>query len=337
MSSSKRKSSTKVLAVSSRNRSHCVRCDRSYSYLRKLGQGAFGSVHEACEKSSNRCGFVVKVQDVTFPDFKRQFCTEAAIMKTTRAMHVGPRYVDSWICQGRGYIIMDKWESSAGTFFDRHGLHPAEIDSCMQQLKAITRKLNKRKILHGDSHFGNVLTRMHRGKRQYGLADWGLSWNYQKHPTRPLRDMNRFRSFTGEIPVRFDPLFAWFQLDHAATREFGSRGRLLPSIIVYVYRQRYLKAKRQGSLRKRSTTRASRHPHMLGQSRKVSQSGKAKKSRPSKAKKSRPSKAKKSRPSKAKKSRPSKAKKSRPRKVKRPRKAKKTKVKQIRARKTKRS
>jgi serine/threonine protein kinase len=240
----------------------CERCETSYTYRKKIGAGAFGSVHEACEKSSNKCGFVVKVQNVVFPVFRRQFITEAQIMKATRNMNIGPKYYDSWICNGRGFIIMSRWSGSAGHYFDSHGINPAEVDNCMRQLKVIVRKLNRRKIMHNDAHFGNVLYRKRLGKIQYGFADWGLSWDFKKHPHRPVGDSNRFRSFSGETPTRFDPVFSWWQMDHSTTREFGSRGRLVSRDVVAKYRARYLKSKRRRSLKPRSTTRKSKHPHI---------------------------------------------------------------------------
>ncbi|MEK6884186.1 MAG: hypothetical protein AABY22_31440, partial [Nanoarchaeota archaeon] len=104
-------------------------CQRNYESKTKLGQGTFGTVFDACNRSTNDCQYVMKIQQILSHQQELEVLSEVHIHKYLDRMQekfnmvMVPKLYDSWSCEIENknesgkviryhYIILEKWQGT---------------------------------------------------------------------------------------------------------------------------------------------------------------------------------------------------------------------------------
>lgn len=173
-------------------------CIRDLIARQKIGEGAFGTVYDAC-LGQDDCRYVVKIQPVNpssrFDEFKR----EATIAEAAYSLGAGPRVIRYTVCENfgthpeqvthLGLIIMDKWPATLRTFLVDYG---TELDDqrkrqLLSDVEAKLRILLRNGIWHRDLKDSNVLVQhLFNIPTAVAITDFGQSVRLTSPFTREL-------------------------------------------------------------------------------------------------------------------------------------------------------
>ena len=130
-----------------------------------IGRGGYGKVLVACEKKKNNCDYVLKVQKLG-----KIYQNELNILLKLNKIkpQIAPYLFDHWVCEGNGYLILEKME---GDLRDENiKLKKAEGEEILRLIDI----LHKNRIAMIDALAGNVL----RKNKKLFLTDFGVSVDY---------------------------------------------------------------------------------------------------------------------------------------------------------------
>lgn len=133
---------------------------------KKLGKGADGITYQVCR--GKECDYVMKIQKDDY-----EFRNEVKIMRKLKGFKHAPVMTATWICKGKGYILMENLTKLKGT--------KTEI---YNKVKDALRLLNARNIAFPDCHKGNV---MMRSDGTVVLIDFGWA-AYFRTPTTKIHE-----------------------------------------------------------------------------------------------------------------------------------------------------
>lgn len=155
-------------------------CYNGYKLKKRLGEGTYGIVNHMCRRENlSDCKYAVKIQKID-SDSRKRILMELDLMKKLSDIGIGPKFISSWECDKKIYIVTDVWDG------DLHGLISGKYKSldgkqCIG--KHLIDKLRKQinwfhdnGLVHGDIYPKNVLVKLDEQKRiiDVTLTDFGI-------------------------------------------------------------------------------------------------------------------------------------------------------------------
>ena len=160
-------------------------CLRGYSLQTKLGEGVHGTVWQVCDQSG--CDWVVKI--ITDPDsVQARYAIAWEVFILRRLTQTAPRVVpilrEAWLCNGVGYIILEKMDGTVQSMLVKQG-YLQVVDIEMMVLICV--QLGTVGVLHGDLKLDQFLVKNHPSSKAIYIADFGLS-RMSDCPLQPWQD-----------------------------------------------------------------------------------------------------------------------------------------------------
>lgn len=144
-------------------------CFRGYEIKKKMGEGAWGVVHQSCDMKNN-CSYAIKLQKLPTRADHARWIKEVELSKLFAQINVGPKFYGAWYCAmvKTGLIVLEKWDDT----LENADKPPKKlIDKLEGQIK---RMHDVVKLVHGDILPKNVLVKKQNGRIvDITLSDFG--------------------------------------------------------------------------------------------------------------------------------------------------------------------
>jgi hypothetical protein len=125
-------------------------CMKSWTKSQQLGKGVFSSVYQSCNNTS--CNYVMKVSEINNDQQYQMFERDQHFLFKLKGKEIAPEIEDAWICDDRGYIIMEKLDGdlkSTNVWFVADNNIKVYEWVWLGMINCLL-KLSKEKIIHGD-------------------------------------------------------------------------------------------------------------------------------------------------------------------------------------------
>lgn len=148
-------------------------CLKGIKVKKVLGQGAFGTVANACR--SNKCKYVLKIQKLVRRRnsflTQRGFWDEVGVSKKAGDLGISPRIKDAWTCDGNGYMLMNRVNGLTLKEVIKQNPRFELMFDLKNKAKTALKKAHAAGLLHRDIHAENIMVTK---KNDVMLIDWGL-------------------------------------------------------------------------------------------------------------------------------------------------------------------
>jgi len=146
---------------------------RDYEIEELIGEGGFGAVYKACQRSVQRdvALKVILPQFADDPEFISRFDAEARIIARLEHAHIVPLY-DYWREAGAAYLIMRWLPTNLHKVLDGRALHLSLVARILDQVGSALDAAHRKGIIHRDIKPDNIM--MDEDNNAY-LADFGIA------------------------------------------------------------------------------------------------------------------------------------------------------------------
>jgi len=161
------------------NKNKLHKCLSSYTFIKELGQGAFGKTY-LVEK--NKKEYAIK--EITTKNFfmsKKEMIhknkKEIQIAIKMGKLNIGPKIYDSYMCNDKGelkmFLVMDHMtEGSLLKWMESNTLTSDHKQQILKKLK----KMHSLNYYHVDTHLENIFVTKNKNKIEFYIGDFGQSY-----------------------------------------------------------------------------------------------------------------------------------------------------------------
>jgi serine/threonine protein kinase len=171
-----------------------------YVIQRTIGKGSSGDVLGVCKDSN--CDLVLKVSRLNKQQDYDIYERDVFFSKMLSGSGISPKYVEAWVCAGRGYMVSERWDGDILSYIKHNQW---EMPSWMYEaIINVINKLTDMGICHGDLKFDNMLYSEQR--KAVVINDFGYSFDYKNY--FPLKTTGWLGFRSGCIPPdSYNPKF----------------------------------------------------------------------------------------------------------------------------------